>query len=322
MSGGKQWGQRTDDGRYAIFYNPIEQSQYRYPLVVVTGDDGIVFDHMLLIQGEVPVRRFSGRWKDFGPCYMRGIVEGNGHPPGTDMWLSYSMNKEDIWIARIPVPVTFTVKGPVRDNFDSLAIDGPVPGWNLYSPRWAPVSVVNSPGKMGKCLELTDKDPYDYARAIRVFEEGTNVRVAFNVYADPANTGRLEIDLTDQYGNRPVRVRFDENGQIIAMDGSVEKTIQSYRKGGWYRIVIQAEADTRQRYSLSVDGTAVLADARLAEAVKSIERLSLRTGAYRNFPTRQTPNETNDPPLAGCDRQTAPTIFCIDDVELKSANDE
>jgi hypothetical protein len=66
MSGGKQWGQKTDDGRYAISYNPIEQTQYRFPLVVVTGEDGVLFDNMFLIQGEVPVRRFTGRWKDFG----------------------------------------------------------------------------------------------------------------------------------------------------------------------------------------------------------------------------------------------------------------
>src|SRR5690606_8595901 len=49
MAGGKQWGQRTDDGRYAIAYNPIELDEYRYPLVVVTGDDGIHFEDMLVV---------------------------------------------------------------------------------------------------------------------------------------------------------------------------------------------------------------------------------------------------------------------------------
>jgi hypothetical protein len=99
MAGGKNWGQKTEDGRYAMVYNPIEIDEYRYPLIVISGDDGIIFDDMLLVQGEVPPRRFFGRWKDFGPCYVRGIVEGNGNPPGNDMWLTYSMNKEDIWIS-------------------------------------------------------------------------------------------------------------------------------------------------------------------------------------------------------------------------------
>ena len=317
MSGGKQWGQRTDDGRYALCYNPIDNSEYRYPLVVVTGDDGILFDHMLLVQGEVPPRRFSGRWKDFGPCYMRGIAEGNGNPPGSELWLSYSMNKEDIWISRIPVPIRYAVSGPVKDNFDALEADGTVPDWNLYSPAWAPVSVVKSPGKAGNSLQLLDKDPYDYARAIRVFEEGTKVSTSLSVYADPANTGLLEIDLTDQYGNRPVRIRWDEKGRIIATDGSTEKFIQAYQKGRWYRLELVTEAVLHGKYSLLIDGKKVLADAQLAEAVKSIERLSLRTDHWRNLPDRTTPNETKDPPLPGADEQTAPTIFYVDDVVVK-----
>lgn len=318
MSGGKQWGQRTADGRYAISYNPIEQSLYRFPLVVLTGDDGIIYDHMLLVQGELPVRRFSGRWKDFGPCYMRGIEEGNGHPPGTDMWLSYSMNKEDIWIARIPVPVTYAVKGAVIDNFDQLELDGPIPKWNIYSPAWAPVSIVKTPGKAGKSLQLVDRDPYDYARAIRVFEEGTKVTASFKVFADLANSGCLEIDLTDQYGNRPVRVRFGENGDITATDGSTEKTVQSYIKDKWYKVEIQTEANLNGQYSLLIDGKTVLTNAALAEAVKSVERLSLRTGAYRVLPNRQTPNETIDPPLQGADEPVKSTVFYIDDVQIKT----
>ncbi len=317
MDGGKQWGQRTPDGRYALCYNPIESSEYRYPLVVVSGDDGILFDHMLLVQGEVPPRRFSGRWKDFGPCYMRGIEEGNGQPPGNNMWLSYSMNKEDIWISRIPTPIRYAVKGPVEDHFDALETDGIVPDWNCYSPAWAPVSVVKSPGKEGKSLQLLDKDPYDYARAIRVFEEAATVTAALSVYADPSNTGRLDIDLTDQYGNRPVRVRFDENGQIMATDGGTEKIVQAYKKGRWYRLELLTETGGNGKYSLSVDGQKMLTDAGLAEAVRSVERLSIRTGPYRNLPNRTTPNETKDPPLSGADAPASPTIFYVDDVDIK-----
>ncbi len=318
MSGGKQWGQRTNDGRYAISYNPIEQTQYRFPLVVVTGDDGILYDHMLLVQGELPVRRFSGKYKDFGPCYMRGIEEGNGNPPGSDMWLTYSMNKEDIWIARIPVPITYAVKGEVNDNFDQLKPEGVIPQWNLYSPKWAPVSVVKSPKRTGNSIRLQDKDPYDYARAIRVFEEGSKVSAAFKIYADTANSGRLDVDITDQFGNRPVRIRFDESGNIIATDGGSEKAIQPYQKGKWYNIELSIEANLHGRYSLVIDGKKVLSNAQLAEAVKSVERLSLCTGAYRDLPNRQTPNETHNPPLPGADEPTKPTIFYIDDVRLKA----
>ncbi|WP_229216083.1 hypothetical protein [Dyadobacter frigoris] len=318
MSGGKQWGQKTEDGRYAISYNPIEQTQYRFPLVVVTGEDGIVYDNMLLVQGELPPRRFSGRWKDFGPCYMRGIEEGNGNPPGNDMWLSYSMNKEDIWIGRIPVPVKYAVKGAVTDNFDQLVIGGIIPDWNIYAPVWATPSITISPEKTGNAIQLLDKDLYDYARAIRVFEEGTNVSTSLKIYAGPANTGKLEIDLTDQFGNRPVRICFDEKGNIAATDGSTEKIVQPYQKAKWYSLEIRTEANLKGQYSLYIDGKKVLEKAQLAEAVKSIERLSLRTGTYRNLPNRLTPNETNDPPLAGADETVDPTIFYVDDVVIKS----
>ena len=44
----------------------------------MTGDHGILFDHMLVVQGEVPPRRFAGKYKDFGSQYNRAVEEGNG----------------------------------------------------------------------------------------------------------------------------------------------------------------------------------------------------------------------------------------------------
>ena len=317
MSGGKQWGQRTSDGRYAICYNPIDNSEYRYPLVIISGDDGIVYDNMLLVQGEVPPRRFSGRWKDFGPCYMRGIEEGNGKPPGKDMWLSYTMNKEDVWISRIPIPVRYAVSGPVHDNFDDLQTGGPVKDWNIYSPAWAPATIAHSPSGKGNSLQLTDKDNYDYSRAIRVFRETGNANVSFRVMADSANTGMLEIDVTDRFGNRPVRICFDGQHNIMVVNGSSRKKIASYEKNRWYTCSVHAIAGEAGNFSVSINSKEMLRGAQLAERVKTFERLSLRTGAYRDVPNRHTPNETNDPPLKDADEYAPPTIFYIDDVDIK-----
>jgi hypothetical protein len=316
MSGGKQWGQRTPDGRYAICYNPIEQSEYRYPLAIITGDDGIIYDNLLLVQGEVPPRRYSGRWKDFGPCYMRGIEEGNGIPPGKNMWLTYTMNKEDVWIARIPTPVTYAVKGPVNESFDDQQTDGPIKDWNIYSSAWAPVSISKTPGGKGNSLQLMDKDLYDYARAIRVFEESKKLRLTLKVLAVETNTGDLDMDVTDQYGNRPVRIRFNEQGNILATDGSTEKIVAPYQKNKWYQIEVQAQTGIKGEYSLLIDGKPVLSHAQMAVTVKTVERLSLRTGPYRDLPGRLTPNETNDPPLAGADEYAKPTVFYIDEVRI------
>jgi hypothetical protein len=102
----KIWGQRTPDGRYALVYNPDPEK--RYPLVIVTGDDGITFSDMRLIQGDLPPIRYPGLYKAPGPQYVRGISEWSSDNSFPDcskaMWITYSMNKEDIYVARIPTP--------------------------------------------------------------------------------------------------------------------------------------------------------------------------------------------------------------------------
>ena len=317
MDGGKNWGQKTDDGRYAMCYNPIDNSQYRYPLIIVTSDDGAVFDDMLLVQGEVPPRRFYGRWKDFGPCYMRGISEGNGNPPGNDMWLSYSMNKEDMWISRIQVPVTYKVTAPVNDNFNTLIPGGSIPNWNIYSPKWSPVSVADFPGKGNRSVCLLDEDPYDYARAIRVFKETKNADLRFKVYAEQNAAGLLSIDITDQFGNRPVRINLNAEKQITIADGARVKVLQQYNPGQWYDFHLIVNASLNGSCDVYIDGKKLAANVRLAEAVKSVERISFRTGVYRGLPTRTTPNQEPGPSLPGADTKETRAVFYIDDVAVK-----
>ncbi|MTK54629.1 hypothetical protein [Paludibacter sp.] len=318
MPGGKNWGQQTKDGRFAMVYNPIATQEYRYPLIVVTGDDGIIYDNMLVVHGEVPARRFFGRWKDFGPNYTRGIVEGNGNPPGNDMWLTYSVNKEDIWVSRVPLSVRYAVTGDVNDTFDNLQVNGAVPDWNIYAPQWAPVNVVEFPDTKNKSLELADSDPYDYAKAVRIFQTGTNVRLKFKIYPKQNNNGMLCIDVNDRYGNRPVRLWFNENGNLYAQDGNTPKLLQKYVSGKWYEIAIDVNASLKGDYSVVVNGETVLKNAQLAEAVKSVERLSFCTGAYRNKPDRTTPNQQVAPPLAGADEQVQTAIYYIDNVDIVS----
>ncbi len=314
MAGGKQFGTKTDDGRYAIAYNPTVHNEHRYPLVVVTSDDGILFDDMVNVQSEVPPRRFYGRWKDFGPCYVRGIIPGNGNPPGDDLWLVYSMNKEDIWVSRIPVPIQYAVTGKVSDDFEGHPLGGRVEGWNTYGTKWSPVTIAEQDGD--KVLRLEDKEPHDYARAVRVFQEGTKAVINFSARADQAHA-QLDIDVQDQYGNRPVRLRFDTDGVLKYVDGSEEKVILAYAPGRSYDFSLVIDATPYGGYSLSVDGKVYAEKAQLAEAVKSVERISFRTGAFRDLPTRQTVNEDVHPPLPGADEMVDAAVFLVDDVVLK-----
>ena len=246
MSGAKVWGQKTKDGRYAMVYNPVADSMRRYPLAIVTGADGIHFDDLLSIHGDIAPRRFAGRHKDFGVQYVRGIEEGNGTPPGDDLWVTYSSNKEDIFVTRVPVPVRYAVTGPVNDTFDAIPPGGSIPNWNIYTTLWAPVRIANFPSAANKSLELSDRDPHDYARAVRVFEESKTAALSFKVYPKQSDAGRLEIEVMDRFGSRPVRLMFASDGRIMAVDGSRLLALQSYKPDTWYRFDLTVDTQERQ----------------------------------------------------------------------------
>jgi len=141
----KAWAQKTPDGRYAMIYNP--HHRHRYPLVITTSDDGITFRNMRLVHGEEPPPRYRGDNKNTGAQYVRGITEWGGDAPWLDnsaIWVIYSINKEDIWVSRIPVPTVADETNPVNDNFDNIVPGPRVPGWNIYSPTWAPVTIAKN----------------------------------------------------------------------------------------------------------------------------------------------------------------------------------
>ncbi len=297
MAGGKQWGQRTADSRYAIVYNPIETQPYRYPLTAVTSSDGITFDSMCVVHGEVPPRRFMGENKDFGPCYVRGITEGEATPPGSDMWLTYSVNKEDIWVARVPVPVKATWQGPVDDNFDDIAPHNRIANWNIYRPRWADVYV-----DAQHRLCLTDSDRYDYARAIRVFEASANAHISYDLTVAEENNDPMEIDITDRHGERIACISLCQG--TITCNGNA---CGSYRTG------------ETLHHTIAVSNSSVTFNGQTfapMHSAKEAERISFRTGQYRSLPDRHTPNQDQCPPLPGCDEQIAPARYLIDNVKI------
>jgi hypothetical protein len=316
----KLWGQRTSDGRFAIAYDPQgEPLGYRWPLAVATSDDGITFDHLLVVHGEVPLRRYAGLYKDPGPQYVRGIEEGSPQPPDGAMWLTYSVGKEDIWVSRIPVPIRQAVETPVNDTFDNLEPGGVVTNWNIYSPKWAPVAVVPFPSAQNRSLQLQDADPYDYARAIRVFPESRKGSLAFKVLAQRALTGELDIELADAHSHRPVRIVLNSGGQVEVAKGSAITDVTNYLSDRW--LSFQIDFDTaHQTFSLTLDGKAAVRDAAFAEPAQTLERLSFRTGPYRPVALNQNGNgelvgdidTSTDHPLA------QPAVFYVDDVRSQS----
>jgi hypothetical protein len=134
----------------------------------------------------------------------------------------------------------------------------------------------------------------------------------FEVLVDDRNLGHLEVDIVDRYGNRPVRVKFDQNGQVLYNEGVEDVPLGNYTKGKWHKISLSVEASPYGQYAIIFDDKIVKKNIPLAEAVKSVERISFRTGPYRDTPNRKTPNEDPVPPLPGADQKEAMGLFYID----------
>lgn len=258
----KVWAQRTADGRYALVYNPSRRQ--RYPLAIVSGDDGVRFGQMRIVQGELPVQRYDGADRSIGPQYVRGISHwsDDGSRVEQAMWLVYSMSKEDIHVSRVPLPVAVQASGGVDDDFGQFSPGPLVAGWNTYCPKWADVRVADG------ALLLEDRDPHDYARAVRMFGATRRVGATLSLRALQPR-GRLDVELVGGVGApRPVRVVL--GGQAHGLEA-----------GRWMELRIDADGSAG-RYSLRIDDRIVLADEPFAERADALCRLSLRTGEHRN----------------------------------------
>lgn len=315
---------RTGDGRFALFLNPT--NRLRFPLAAMTSDDCEHFSQLLTVHGETPDQRFPGNFKNLGPQYVRTIAEGNGTPPdhARATWIAYSVNKEDIWVARVPTPIAGATTAPVRDDFESDAVGALPAGWNVYSPLWAPVRVVDvaassddargrgqaAPLPPNHALELRDEDPCDYARATRVFPETHGLKAAFKVLPRQANA-RLEIELTDARGNRQLLLALGEDGRVWVSHEGVWMDNGAYRADEWLAFAYDiSPKPTADRGDLRLNGQPATPRAiGPTEATATIERLSFRTGParLRAFGGHELP---------GADEKTAAVSFLVDDVAI------
>jgi hypothetical protein len=280
--GAKTWGQRTVDGKYLLAYNH-NKNRKRYPTVIVTSENGYEFDNMLSMQGEVPLQRYYGNAKGWGSQYIRGILPGNGNPPGDKAYIVYSMNKEDMWITHARIPVSGTVDKDVDENFNDVITEADLDLWNLYMPKWAPISVVSDQNNSkNKSLQLNDKDPYDYALAERTFPESKKINVKFDLLLRQANSGRMEIDITSKTGVRPIQIMLNESGKVQVVNSADTVSIGSYKTN--VNLSFGINLDTEEgKFSVAINGKEVLKNADFAAEVEKVQRIVFRTGQYRGL---------------------------------------
>jgi hypothetical protein len=297
-SNAKIWGQKTSDGKYATVYNP---SEYRWPLAISVSDDGLNYKNLLLVNGEITSMRYGGAYKSYGPQYVRGITEGDGTPPDGNLWVGYSMNKEDIWVASIRVPVTDKVTQHASEVFNQMPEGKELEAWNYNSGLWTPVSIDKM--KDGtRALTLKDWDPFDYAKAERVIPSSAKLVAEFSIVPEQNDHGRLDIEFTNAQGNAGVRLSFDSAGSLITKAGYRDKSLMKYNAGETYNIKVELNCDTRF-YTVNVNGRQ-LSPGLFFQPLASIDRVVCRTGHVRHFPDADTPTDQNFDLLNGGEQDT------------------
>jgi len=297
----KIWGQRTSDGRYATVYNP---SEFRWPLAISTSEDGLNYTNLMLVNGEITSMRYGGAYKSYGPQYTRGIVEGNGQVPGGDLWVTYSMNKEDMWVADIPVPVTDQPAGQANEVFNDMPDGKELKQWNYFSPLMAPVRIVKmKDGK--KALALKDADHFDYAKATRVIPASRQLVAEFTLIAGQNDHGHLDIEFQNNVGAAAVRLSLDSLGSFYTKAGYRNKEIMHYDAGKVYHVKVSLNTDTRF-YTVNINGEDKMRNLFFAP-VHEISRICFRTGEVRRFPNADTPTDPEDdlPDAGRIDKEAA-----------------
>ncbi len=311
MSGAKVWAEQTKDKRFAMVYNPTLETQHRYPLCVTTSRDGLAFSKMRLVHGEVPDMRFKGFWKDMGPQYIRGISEGNDLSSDPNMWLTYSVNKEDIWIASVPTPIEDETNTLIDECFtDTKVLDH----WNVYSPKWAPVRLEMADER--QVLRLRDFDPYDYARVMRMLKPGSKKEIELTVNLHQVENTNLQIELLDEKGIVAIRLVFRPDGKLYVRTVT-EIELMPYEAHTVYTIGLRFDCEDL-RYTLSINGKDVLDEEGLAKkhlfmaAVNEVAYLSIRTGDQRQAKSLDyDPEGKPEVPLIGADIRAEEAIYDI-----------
>ena len=303
-SNAKIWGQRLTDGTYATVYNP---SEYRWPLAISLSQDGLDYTTLNLVNGEVTPLRHGGQFKSYGPQYVRGIQEGNGIPNGSDLWVAYSNNKEDMWVSRIPVPIRQDATTHAKVHNGALC---EMTDWNLYIPLWCPIELKDG------VLSLSDSDPYDYAKAERIIPNTKELEVAFDLSAEQTTHGELDIEFVDDGGNVCSRIVVDSTGVIRVKGGARFGTLlKKYEAGITYHI--KAVLSTSLHRAIYYLNGKKACERQFDTPVESISRIVFRTGMPFDKPDINTPADQDfDMPRA--DEHDPMATFFLSNIISKS----
>ncbi|MCC8036232.1 MAG: hypothetical protein LIO77_09960, partial [Rikenellaceae bacterium] len=98
--------------------------------------------------------------------------------------------------------------------------------------------------------------------------------------------------------------------------GSELRPAGNYIPGEWVNIAVGYDCAGLGEFSVCLDGEPAARPVRFAHAVKSLERLVVRTGEYRDKPDRTTPNQEPGDPLPGADVKVPVCAWNVDNVNI------
>jgi hypothetical protein len=163
-------------------------------------------------------------------------------------------------------------------------------------------------------LSLADSDPFDYAKAERVFPNSKKVSVEFAITPQQKDFGALEIEIVDAKGTPCLRLMFDSAGNILTKQGYRNKSLGKYSAGETVTISVELNSTTRF-YTVTINGGKPNNNLCFAP-VESVERIVFRTGNTRRFPDADTPTD-QDYDLPGADRRDKEAVYQVHYLKTK-----
>ncbi|MBB3114043.1 hypothetical protein FHS18_006159 [Paenibacillus phyllosphaerae] len=295
MAGSKIWGQQIAEGHYVLIYNPSLDNTHRWPLALSTSEDGLNFDRLMLVSGEVPPRRYAGEHKYYGLNYVTGLTGGAIESPDGAIWISYCVNKEDIWVSRIPIPVTSRTVQWVDEHFHAYSAGNLIANWQIYRTLLSTVTMAAPEEEQQPCMVFLHTDPYDYAKAERCFPKHDKVEITFCCRTDLAHSGRMEIEVLNSKSMLAFRMILYPDGAIMVRHGSGTTRIAEDCARKWTNVEIRIDASRHEvfiRIMPNEEWTAL----RFVMSIPTVDKILFRTGAARRTPTYDTELSEGDLP--------------------------
>jgi hypothetical protein len=188
-------------------------------------------------------------------------------------------------VASVPVPVRATASSHANEVFAQLPAGQELDQWNTYSLVQAPVEIGKLPDG-SKGLVLKDSDKFDYAKAERIIPESKQLVAELSVVPGQNDHGLLQIEFQDAKGQPAVQLSFDSTGTLSYKAGARFKGVTKYQAGQPLDLKVTLDAPNR---TCTIAANGKTSTFIFFAPVAAFERVMLRTGPARHFPTPDTP---------------------------------